>query len=340
MYRITVAIISLVFLADGSRAQTPASSAPASYAITPEVGAWTICAASFSGEEAAKRARDLVVELRTQYRVNAYLFNRGEELRREQDKEVAQRRREKEEYLRRQGIDPSGIPLRIPRARIEDQYAVLVGGYKDMDTARRELERIKKLPPPKSVPTDTLLQTGAEEGAAKPKEQRTAVNPFGNSFVARNPTVTVDRSEALKADPFLKQLNAGERYSLLECKKPVTLVVKEFYGATVIQPQNASSSFLEKLFGGKEGEQLSAAADNAHNLAQALEKAGFKEVYVLHTRTSSIVTVGGFSGMGDPQLEHVRQLLITRFKVGTNDARFGASMGIIGYPAPMAVPRL
>ncbi len=321
--------------------QTPARAGGSQpYPITPEVGAWTICAASFAGENAAKHAHDLASELRTQYRVQAYIFNRGEELRQEQEKEIAQRRRQKAEYLRRQGIDPTNMNLRIPKSRIEEQYAVLVGGFRDMDSARKELERIKKLPAPKSVPTDTILQTNGEETPGqKPKEKTTTVNPFGNSFVAHNPTVAVAKEDPTKADPFLKQLNAGEKRSLLKCKQPVTIMVKEFHGAGVIQPQNASSGFMEKLFGAKPGEQLSAAADNANNLAEALEKCGFNEVYVLHTRTSSVVSVGGFSGPGDPRFEQTRQALLTRFKVATSDSRINGAMSLIGEPVPMSVPR-
>jgi hypothetical protein len=342
MRRFLFALAGLVILTAESSAQAPvAPERGQPYAITPDVGAWTICAASFTGEHAAKRAGDLVTELRTQYRVSAYLFNRGDELRRQEDREVAERRRQKEEYLRKQGIDPTAIPIRIPRARIEDQYAVLVGGYRDMEAARKELERIKKLPPPKSVPADTVVQTGAAEATGKPtKEQKTTVNPFGSSFVARNPSVPVTREDRTKVDAFLKQLNSDESYSLLKCKQPVTLMVKEFHGAMVFQPQDASSSFMDKLFGSKAGGQLSAAADNAHNLAQALEKAGFKEVYILHTRTSSIVSIGGFRSAEDPNLHQVRQLLISRFRVATNDSRVGPQMSLIDNPVPIPVRRV
>jgi hypothetical protein len=340
MTRYGIALAGFAIWAAASPAQQPGAAAPTSYAITPDVGPWTICAASFVGEQAGRRAHDLVTELRTQYRLPAYLFNRGEELRREQQREVDARRREKEDYLRRQGIDPTGLPIRIPRARIEDQFAVLIGGYRDMDAAHKELERIKKLPAPRSVPADTLLQKEPDQTPGKPApEQRTAVNPLGNAFVTHNPTVPVARAEA-QPDPFLKQLNAGEPRSLLKCKQPWTLMVKEFYGAMAIQPVGTSGSFLDKLFSDKTGEQLSAAASNAHNLAEALEKCGFKEVYVLHTRNSSIVTVGGFAGPDDRRIEQVRQMLISRFKFATNDARAGSGADLIGDPVPVAVPRL
>src|SRR6516164_11351396 len=79
------------------------------YAITPEVGAWTICAASFTGEPAARLAGALVVELRTQYRLPAYLYNRGAEERREQMQEIQEKRRRQEDYLRQNGVDPANV---------------------------------------------------------------------------------------------------------------------------------------------------------------------------------------------------------------------------------------
>ncbi|HEV3119846.1 MAG TPA: hypothetical protein VGY58_22490, partial [Gemmataceae bacterium] len=98
------------------------------FSIPPQIGPWTICAASFTGPMAAETAHSLVLELRGQYRLPAYLFNRGAELRREQEEELQRKRIQQKEYLERMGLKPD-MPLRLPRVRIEDQYAVLVGGF-------------------------------------------------------------------------------------------------------------------------------------------------------------------------------------------------------------------
>jgi hypothetical protein len=311
---------------------------PREYLITPEIGPWTICAASFTGEMAGKMARDLVGELRTQYRLNAYLYDRGDEQRRQQEQEIEQKRKLQELYLRNAGLDPTQIHLPVRRHRIEDQYVVLIGGYPDMSSARRELDRIKKLPPPRSVPRDTIIRSSLDP-ASKEKREQEAVNPFHTSFVARNPTVPVSHEQANKPDPFLKELNAYESFSLLKCPKPWTLLVKEYRGATMIQSQSAPSGFLDRLFGHKAGEQLNACGMNAHNMADALRKEGFK-AYVLHTRTSSMVTVGEFDSDKDPQIQQVQQALRHNVVIKPrDDPRFDSEVGFFSHPVPIQVPR-
>jgi hypothetical protein len=312
---------------------------PRDYFITPEVGAWTICAASFSGETSIKMACDLVTELRNQYRLKAYLFNRGDQERRQQAQEIEQKRKLQALYLRNAGLDPTDIHLPVRRHRIIDQYVVLIGGYSDMRSARHELDRIKKLQPPRSVPHDTIVRATLDPAAAPDKkEQQEAVNPFANSFVSPNPTVPVNHEQANKPDPFLKELNAYESYSLLNCPKPWTLLVKEFRGATMLQSQNAPTGFLEKLFGQKTGEQLNACGVNAHNMAGVLRKMGFK-AYVLHTRTSSMVTVGEFDSDTDPHIKDVHQALTHNLVIKASDSRFESAVDLFSHPVPIQVPR-
>src|SRR5262249_473888 len=157
----------------------------------------------------------------------AYYFDRGEKERREQ-----------EEYLNkvREFSDPGA---RIRKVRIEDQYAVLIGGYPDMDSARRALNSVKKLRPPdlRLAPTHTPMDRTSDPETGKILE----LNPFASSFVARNPTVVQEQPQEKPDDPFLKELNAGEEYSLLQCKKPFSLAVKEYHGVSVTQPRSGSS---------------------------------------------------------------------------------------------------
>src|SRR3989442_14189329 len=54
------------------------------YVITSEAGAWMICAASYSGSQAGQLAHELVLEIRSRFNLPAYVFNRGEKLRQEQ----------------------------------------------------------------------------------------------------------------------------------------------------------------------------------------------------------------------------------------------------------------
>ena len=310
------------------------------YWITPEDGGWTICTASFSGDLSSKLAHDLVLEIRSRYGLPAFVYNRGSEMRRQQQEELQKRKQQQMEYLEKMGLTPD-LPLRLPTVRIEEQYAVLIGGYKDFDSASKDLARIKKLEPPRSVPKDTLTYdvVPAPGTNSKPQGQRAVVNPFARSFVARNPCISVQKEPANKPDPFWKELNARETYSLLKCSKPWTLAIKEFSGQTMIQPQSAPNKLLSLLTGARAGEQLNASALNAHNMAEALHKIGF-EAYVLHTRSNSIVTIGGFDSASDPRMQQVEKALHDNLRFTYQSTQVSdPNMGLFARPLPMEVPR-
>jgi hypothetical protein len=310
------------------------------YPITPDVGQWVICSASYSGEGAAKMAHDLILEIRAQYGLPAYVFNRGAELRRQQEEELQKRRQQQQEALQKLGLT-SDTPIRQRKVRIEDQYAVLIGGFAEIEAARRELDRIKKMKAPKTVPADyfTFDPIKREGDAQKVAAQRTPVNPFSRSFVVRNPTVPIAQEPAKKWDPFWVKLNAGEDFSLLKCPKAYTLLIKVYSGGCVVQPDRAPTPFLEKLFG-RHGDELGAAAMNAHNMAETLRKIGF-DAYVLHTRTSSMLTVGAFDGPSDPRIVQVQHAVYDGLKrksmqPGTEDPN---KLDWMAQPVPMEVPR-
>jgi hypothetical protein len=221
--------------------------------------------------------------------------------------------------------------------RVSEQCAVLVGGYKDIEDARKNLEKIKKLAPP-----DLKLENGketsdviniyvptADKKGAEIRRER--VNPFSRAFVVRNPLVPNQTIAKNKPDPVLKTLNADEQYSLLKNSKSVTLVVKEYNGSAILQSTKAvTTSFMDKLFGSRQGDMLGAAALQAHETARVLRKLEF-DAYVLHTRTSSIVTVGGFDSRDDPNLARIQKAIIT-LKI--------TALDLYTNPLPMDVPKL
>jgi hypothetical protein len=295
------------------------------YNVTPEAGPWMICAASYVGEQAPKMAHDLVLELRRDYDLPAFVFNRGDVERRKMQEDIDQKRREREEALRQQGLQP-GIPLPPRHVRIEDQCAVLIGGFRDVDAAHSALDKIKKLPNPKSVPADQLLMPSTN-GPGQP--QRRDVNIFRGSFVTRNPMVPQEKVERGLDPTVLKQLNADESYSLLKCKQRWTLAVKEFSGGMAIQPASAPTTFLEKLLGNKSEEHMSAIAKQAHELARVLKQMGF-DAFVLHTTASSIVTVGAYADPEDDKLHQAQKQL--------KNMQFGW-IQLASNPLPMPVPR-
>jgi hypothetical protein len=289
------------------------------YVITPDIGAWVICAASYTGPEAAQKAHDLVLDIRRRYNLPAFVFNRGARERKEQEAQQARMRQ----------LCPEG---HFKTVRIQEQFAVLVGGYKDIDSARRALDDVKKM-----KPGDTRLMNIMFAGSAAPAQGKQGgenraiyASPLADSFVAPNPTVPREQKAENKPDPFLKELNADEGLSLLKCKQPWTLAVATFQGTSVIQSGNAGASFLDKVLGRGSADTLSASAQNAHNFAELLRKLEF-DAYVLHLRQGSVVTVGAFSGKDDPRIRQVEQRLAQQ--------SFAGRVELLPQPFAMPVPR-
>ena len=73
---------------------------------------------------------------------------------------------------------------------------------------------------------------------------------------------------------------------------------------------------------------LNAAALQAHETARVLRKLDF-EAYVLHTRNSSVVTVGSFNSKEDPNLPKVSKA-ITSLKIQALD--------LYTNPLPLEIP--
>lgn len=315
----------------------PAAAPPPNpYPIGPEAGEWVICAASYVGPDGVTLSRQVCESLRQQHRLAAYIFNRGEE----------ERRKHEEEWQKQRAAYPPGTPLRKRTVRIPDQYAVLVGGFKDFSHASAYLPKLKALPDPK-----LKLDGGRsayevmtyQEPVPDKKEtvvKRAYVHPYHNAMVVRNPLSASGKASKPKWDPFWKQLNADEEHSLLKCPKPWTLVVKEYMGGRALQSRGKETGggFLSALgLGGSKGEVLEAAALQARELAKFLRhpRFGFK-TYVLHTRHSSVVCVGEFNGPDDPEMKRVANHLKSmnfRTKEGADP------IGLLPEPVPVEVPR-
>src|SRR5262249_1006217 len=119
----TLACLALVALAWSASARVEVDPSK-EYIVTPEAGPWMICATAYVGPEASQLAHQMVLEIRSRFDLPAYVFSRGDEERRKQQREL--------EEFRKQFPDYQG---RLPHTRIQEEYAVLIGGYKDMDAA-------------------------------------------------------------------------------------------------------------------------------------------------------------------------------------------------------------
>jgi hypothetical protein len=174
--------------------------------------------------------------------------------------------------------------------------------------------------------------------------KREKISPFVRAFVIRNPTLPHQQPDQKKLDPFWKELNRGRPYNLLKCRKDWTLVIKVYEGGGVLQSAGTTptkgNGFLDMLgIGGKSHQILDANALQAESLAEFLRRYQF-DTYVLHTRGSSIVTVGGYDSPEDQQLREMQQTISRlRFAPIAGDP-LGNAHELFAQPLPMRVPRL
>jgi SPOR domain len=309
---------------------------PSALTVSAQAGPWMICAASYTGPPSRGQAEELATEIRTRYNLPAYVFNRTGEERRKEKERVERLKAEQRQRHAQEGL-PADLPIHIKTVRIEDQYAVLVGGYKDDTTARKALEQIRKLKAPDKF--DKVAYVPDEKG----KMHEQAINPFQSAFVCRNPAVPVEKPKQDGPDPRLKEYNAGESYSLLKCGKPFTLVVRAYRAYQVVDAQSANPSVKDRLnFGKKAGEVFDANARQARQVAEFLRKFGV-EAYVLHTEYSSYVTIGAFDSLDDPRLAQMRQWFVGEMNnPGTNVGKLHA-VAMVQFnaePMPMPVPQV
>jgi hypothetical protein len=316
--------------------------------VTPQVGPWLVQLTYYQGPEAPQMAREMVSYLRSDaYKLPAYVFNHGTEEKRKEYERVQREHEKHKEMVAKQrdalkGQDIIFGSTRVPYVRVEEQVAVVVGGYRDEAAAKRALDQMRNLKPPDPSKVKLAMIFGGERDLKDPKNLKIDkaevkyLSPFRTAWVARNPTIKSDQPQerdGLELDA-LKKFNAGEPFSLLQCKKPYTLVVKIVQVPTVIQGRNERTSTLEITGVLKNGDRVDAAAQSAHSLCELLRKAKY-ESYVLHTKFSSMVTIGQFDGVDDPNLRSMQSLLVERLRVDTDR---GDVVKFLPQPVPMEVP--
>ena len=331
-------LASLLWAGLGQAAPIPEMDATEMYKVNPQAGAWMILAASYSGDDGKELCRQLLIELRNRHRLPAYVFNLAE-------KERTKQMLEEQEQIKKQ--NPL-VPYRKRTYHIQDQWAVLIGGYKDSKAANAALQGVRNLPMPNlklpsgKLPYDCTSEPQIDGGRVMVKS--TPISPFVHAMCVPNPTIANPHQNGKKYDPFWERLNEGESFSLLRARKPWTLVVKEYIGGSVVQPKTTSGGIMDSfswLGGHKPGEYLDAAGQQAHKLAESLRDLHF-DAYVFHTRTSSVVTIGNFDNPEDKDAQRVRQQYqsfqqqqaSSWTKTGKKDP-----LELYSQPIPIEVPR-
>jgi hypothetical protein len=267
-----------------------------------------ICVMTYEGEQRHQMAREFVALLRGKdYRQPAYIFNHGREERIQEDQRIKKYVEEKRRELKALGITDPGYKIPIRRIPVKETTAVLIGGYRDMATARRSLDDIKglKSPDPRVVKLDQgcIAAMDPKNGQLTGDQKWVPVNPFPRSFIVRNPTLPHQSRQDSSLDvATLRPLNASESFSLLNCPKKVTLAIAEYrVPATFIKSAMTMQMTSAQVGTRHSSSNVDYAVVNAHNLAEYFHKMGI-EAYVLHTPMSSIVSIGSFDSARDQRM--------------------------------------
>jgi hypothetical protein len=326
--------VFLMGLATIAAAQAPPSVPRHPYDITPEAGPWAICIRSFAEnidtptnrdftpEELAKfladsQARHLAIQFVTElrmdpYKMPAYMFNRGDVERSKEEERMAEERRERMEFkLKNPDLAPYA-PTKLHYKRllhIQDQYLVLIGGYRDAEEARRSLDVVKRLKAPSKKFMDKL-DAGFQDGSAGGGSGY--MNPFIMAFVVPNPT-NKEKLHPPPRDPNetipMEELNAHNPFSPLGHAGKWTLLIKEYHIPNPVLGRNDHGQSVDFQKTGKMYELL---GKQAESLATLLRNPRFGlEAYVIHSKFASFVTVGIFDSPQDPRLSSVQGALST-----------------------------
>lgn len=303
--------------------------------VRPSVGSKAHSDAKERGEKgltARELAEGLASEIRDTYRVQAFLFEYiSEERKAEFRAYVAARQKAETEYwgqveaLRQkaklQGLDfvAPDNKFRTMKHDTRDQIGVLVGGFQSEKDALTALNKLKTWPTPKNeVLLDKGLILTTKDG--RNSSDTAYINPYASAFVVPNPSIARTGQPGgprTGMDPFIVRLNEDNPYSLFKATKGWTLAVKAFTAPVEIGNKNSDTSLMRKFgVGSKGADVLNAGAEQAEVMAKAIRSMKGPngeslnlEAFVLHTRNSSVVTVGQFDGPDDPALVATKRML-------------------------------
>ncbi|MEE8452777.1 MAG: hypothetical protein V3R99_12710 [Thermoguttaceae bacterium] len=264
------------------------------YRVSEDNGPWMIMACPFSGEGAHEQARELVLELRRRYKLEAYIhpvkFELGD--------------------ARPRGMNRYGEPVkgRYRNGSQLKEIAVMVGNYQSADDPETQnaLQKLKHSHP-KCLEIGEDKQTNRSLARWRMIEQRMQKiigsdkqksGPMGHAFVTTNPLLPKDFFAAPGVDKLVVEMNKHVTHSLLKCPGRYTVRVATFKGNVFIEPEK-----IREIEAGKVVEsKLAKAAEMAHLLTEALRLKGY-DAYEFHDRYSSSVTVGSFNATGMPGVD-------------------------------------
>ncbi len=259
------------------------------YVITQEQGPWMVMATSFRGSGAEKQAHDLILELRKEYKLEAFMHRKSYDF---------------SNKVEGRGIDRYGKPKQMVYNRNVqfDEIAVLVGNFESLqsDDAQELLTRIKTMHP-RTLGAEPEAGTAQVYAGLRSIQRKLNLSadkkgPMGRAFIIRNPLLPAEYFTQNSVDPFVERLNSGVDHSLLKNPGKFTVQVATFRGKVVYD--------IEKKYDAEASVSDSRvnAAENAQKLVVSLRKQGI-EAYEYHDRHESVVCVGSFNKLGTRQLD-------------------------------------
>jgi hypothetical protein len=314
------------------------------YELTESAGPWMIMCTSFAGPTAEQQAHDLVLELRRQFKLEAYVFKKTYDFS-EATEGIGWNRygeRKRMRYLN---------PTRF------DEIAVLVGNYASVDNVEIEkaLDRIKHARPATLVEnyrgTSSQRYAGLRHivRAVSRDPEAKQKGPMGTAFITANPLLPEEYFHSQGLDPFLVEINEDLEYSLLKCPGNYTVRVATFTGVDSMKP----AEFERKVTERRNLAKIDEAALKASKLCAALREKGI-EAYEFHDRTESMVTIGSFADYGaqrpdgkieiNPAMHRIMEQygpIETEMRNGTIglSARLMGGIPFDPQPWPVQVPR-
>ncbi len=342
--------------------------------LKPDSGEYFIVVKSYSrpnrpdpgdpGKSSRELAEALATEIRETFRVQAFLYEHISDERkaemaavaaaRERARLFANQLEKHKQQAQIQGMEflaPDNV-IRYKSVNYRDQVAVLVGGFKSEDDARKALDKVRTWPSPK----DKILMDGAailRDGPnGKQVLEQGHINPYLTASIVPNPTIAraAPAAQPQGLDPFVVMLNKDRPYNLMNATKSWTLAVKSFSAPVEIVSKDTEASVMKKFGSSKGADALKAGAEQAESMAKMLRELKDKvgnslglEAFVLHTRFSSIVTIGQFDGPNDPALIQLQNLL-NKMKLNVTEDKMGGravtnTPTLFGTMMPIPVPR-
>ena len=260
------------------------------YLLSEDQGPWMILATTFAGENAEQEAHTLVLELRKEYGLAAYLHKKRFDFSGTVDGRGVNRFGDARKLRYRQNVS-------------FHEWAVLVGDFSSIDLpeVKRTLDELKTITP-ESLDIN-VIKTQRFRGLREAQqrvlelssgESKRRKGPMRKAFVTRNPLLPKEFFVPSGIDKFIYNLNKDLKHSLVLCQEKYTVRVARFQGNAIVDQRK-----IDHIRQGAEEmtSRLAVAAAQADKLTTALRELGV-EAYQFHDRTQSIVTVGSFESVG------------------------------------------